>query len=213
MRKRSAPEGARRRGIETVARRLVFVTGNAGKAHEARERFEPLGIAVVQRDLKLLEVQADDLVTVAREKARSAAEKVRGPFFLEDAGLFIPSLRGFPGVYSAHAFKTIGCEGILQLMRGIRAGRNAAFRAVVAYHEPGRKVRLFTGECHGTITTKMRGDLGFGFDPIFVPDDGDGRTFGESSAEEKNKVSHRGRALDALAAHVSRKSAHALRRR
>lgn len=189
-------------------RRLVFVTGNAGKAHEAKERFEPLGITVVQRDLRLVEVQADDLETVAREKARCAAEKIRGPFFLEDAGLFVPALRGFPGVYSAHAFRTIGCEGVLRLMRGIRAGRNAEFRAVIAYQEIDRKVRLFTGECHGTIATKMRGDLGFGFDPIFVPDDGHGRTFGESSAEEKNEVSHRGRALDALAAHLSRKSAH-----
>lgn len=188
-------------------RKLVFVTSNAGKAHEARERLEPLGFEVEQRDLDILEVQADDLDVVATEKARAAATNLRGPFFLEDAGLFVAGLRGFPGVYSAPTFRTIGCEGLLRLMRGMRAGRNAEFRAVIAYHEPKTALRLFRGACAGTIATRARGDQGFGFDPIFVPDGGDGRTFGEMEAEAKNLVSHRGRALDAFAAFLATKGA------
>ena len=114
----------------------------------------------------------------------------------EDSGLFIDSLEGFPGPYSSYVEDTIGLPGILQLMSS-ETGRRAEFRAIAAAYIDGSIV-IGTGICKGEISGEISGEMGFGYDPIFIPDDGDGRTCGEMSSTEKSSISHRGRALKAV---------------
>ncbi|WP_297464690.1 XTP/dITP diphosphatase [Thermococcus sp.] len=175
--------------------RLAFVTSNPGKIEEARKYLEPLGVEVYQLRFPYPEIQADTLEEVAEYGAKWLAERVDSPFFLDDSGLFINALRGFPGVYSAYVYKTLGIDGILKLLEGVD-DRSAYFKSVVAYWDG--ELHLFTGRVGGRITTEPRGKGGFGFDPIFVPSGFD-RTFAEMTTEEKNEISHRGKALKAFA--------------
>ncbi|MGQ0536897.1 MAG: non-canonical purine NTP pyrophosphatase [Methanobacteriota archaeon] len=201
--------------------KLRFVTGNPGKAHEAALALAPHGLEVVHERASVREIQADTLEEVARAKAEALVDRVAAPFFVEDAGLFVDGLGGFPGVYSAYIYRTLDCDGILRLL-GARPDRDARFVAVIGYvgtgdeergtgkasehrppdlpHTPSPmpRTRLFRGECRGTITEKPRGTHGFGFDPIFVPDGLD-RTFAELTDKEKVDVSHRALALRAFA--------------
>jgi len=93
-------------------------------------------------------------------------------------------------------FYTIGLNGILKLLEG-KTERSAVFRSVYAYSTPETRPLFFVGECYGKITSKERGSSGFGYDPLFIPD-GESKTFAEMTTEEKNRYSHRGRALDKL---------------
>ena len=113
---------------------------------------------------------------------------------LEDAGLFVQALGGFPGVYSAYVQKTVGNAGILRLMEG-EVDRAAYFKSVVAYIEPGMETRLFSGEVHGQIGFEPRGNLGFGYDPIFYVN---GISLAEMDLEKKNQISHRAKSMRAL---------------
>jgi XTP/dITP diphosphohydrolase len=174
---------------------IYFVTGNRGKFEEAREI---LG-EVEQRNIGYVEIQADALEEVAAFGIREVAEKLAGPVMIEDAGLFIRGLKGFPGVYSAYVFDTIGNDGILRLMEGIE-DRSAAFRSVVAYAEAGTEPVLFAGELEGEIATEPRGSGGFGYDPIFEVGN---KTIAEMDLPEKNSISHRGRSIRALESWLS----------
>lgn len=177
---------------------VYFITGNKGKLLEAKTKFSDLDIDIVQKDLGYPEMQADSLNEVARFGAEHVQKKFNHPFILEDAGLFIDALDGFPGVYSAYVFYKIGCSGILRLLEGLDVdNRKAIFRSVYAYSEPGKKPILFMGECPGTISKKALGDHGFGYDPVFKPD-GENRTFAQMDTEEKNRFSHRGKSLEKL---------------
>lgn len=182
--------------------RIAFVTSNKGKLEEARDRLALVGRDVEQLDLKAVEIQADSLEEVARAKAEWVAARHEGPFFVDDAGLFVDALHGFPGVYSAFALKTIGVDGVLRLMRGV-ADRGARFEAVIAYREPDHPLALFKGVALGTLADAPRSaGHGFGFDPVFVPA-GRSETFAELPTAVKNSLSHRGRALDQLVAHLA----------
>jgi len=182
--------------------RLTFVTSNKGKLHEATEALAPLGIEVVGSDLKPVEIQADSLEEISRAKCDVLVGRLAPPFIVDDGGLFVTALHDFPGVFSAHALKTIGVPGILKLMEGVE-DRRARFEAVVSHHD-GERTRSFHGRCDGALTTEPRAaGHGFGFDPIFVPD-GQTRTFAELPAAYKNEFSHRGRALAKLAGHMRR---------
>jgi XTP/dITP diphosphohydrolase len=124
-------------------------------------------------------------------------------FIIEDAGLFIESLQGFPGVYSKYVFVTIGLAGILKLLKG-EQNRGAVFQSVYAYCEPERKPVIVKGVCPGSISHKQRGTYGFGFDPIFIPKN-EQKTFGEMTLEEKNRFSHRANALEKLITVIKKK--------
>ncbi|HUT00582.1 MAG TPA: XTP/dITP diphosphatase [Candidatus Thermoplasmatota archaeon] len=176
---------------------LFFITSNKGKVQEAAEKLQPLGFSVVQKNLGYPELQADSLEEVAAWGATYVQERFEFPFMLEDAGLFIDAVNGFPGVYSKFVFFTIGLDGILRLLEK-KENRKAVFRSVYAYSEPGKKPMIITGECKGTISTKKQGTHGFGYDPIFIPDGAD-KTFGEMTVDEKNQFSHRAKALEKLA--------------
>jgi len=176
---------------------ILFATSNGGKLDEARKILLPFGLSVEQYDGKGVEIQADTTGEVASHASRGAAITAGRPVLVEDAGLYVESLRGFPGPYSAHAFKTIGVVGVIALLKSSptrRADRAARFVSSVSYCEPRREPRLFEGSVRGAIAPSPRGKRGFGFDPIFVPE-GLTRTFGEMTLEEKSAVSHRAVAL------------------
>jgi len=175
---------------------IYFITSNKGKLSEAKRKLSDIGIEVVQRNLGYPEIQADTLEDVARFGVEHVQKRFNHTFILEDAGLFIDVLNGFPGVYSSYVFRTIGCKGILKLLEGHEANeRKAVFRSVFAYKEPDENPVFFVGECHGKISTAESGDHGFGFDPIFIPV-GDTKTFAQMDVGEKNCFSHRGKSLE-----------------
>ena len=177
---------------------IYFITRNKGKALEAKLKFSKFKIDVIQKNIGYPEIQADCLEDVALFGIENIQKRFKYPFFLEDAGIFIDALDGFPGVYSAYVYYTIGCNGILKLLDGIDGKkRKAFFKSVVGYCEPGKKPIFFTGECNGKISTKALGDCGFGFDPIFIPN-GESKTFAQMETDEKNLFSHRGKSIEKL---------------
>ncbi len=178
-------------------KKIFFVTSNKGKQAEAKEKLSAVGFDVIQHNIGYPEIQADTLEEVAVFGVDDIQKRFNEPFFLEDAGLFVDYLKGFPGVYSAYVFRTIGCKGILKLLDGEKNGK-AFFKSVIAYKEPGKKPVFFVGECQGDISKKELGSNGFGFDPIFIPS-GEMRTFAQMEIKEKNLLSHRGKSLDKLA--------------
>ena len=169
---------------------IYFVTSNKGKFAEVRAIFEDL----VQRDIGYAEIQADTLEEVALYGMKEVAARLQGPVMLEDAGLFVEALKGFPGVYSAYVQKTIGNAGILRLMEG-QDTRKAFFKSVVAYAEPGMETVMFSGEVHGQIGFEPRGKKGFGYDPIFYVGD---VSLAEMDLVNKNQISHRAGSMRAL---------------
>ncbi|MFC2175290.1 RdgB/HAM1 family non-canonical purine NTP pyrophosphatase [archaeon] len=173
---------------------MFFVTGNPGKFVEAAKLIPGLK----QSNAHPPEIQADSLEEVAVFSIKHAFKELGEPCFVEDAGLFIEALNGFPGVYSKPVWERIGLTGVLKLLEGAE-GRSAVFRAVIAYHNGG-EIQTFKGECKGTISETIRGEQGFGFDPIFVPE-GREKTFAEDFAY-KQEVSHRAMALKGFLANL-----------
>jgi XTP/dITP diphosphohydrolase len=184
-----------------MPRRIFFVTSNEGKFKEVSSIASKYGIQIEWKKMKYLEPQGNKLEEIAKKSAEILSEQIQEKFFIEDSGLFIEALGGFPGPYSSYVFKTIGNEGILKLMEGVN-NRKAYFKAVIAYFD-GESVHIFTGMVEGEIAREMRGEGGCGYDPIFLYKD---RTFAEMG-EEKNKVSHRMRALENFFYWLSRRTA------
>ena len=174
---------------------LYFVTDNRGKLREVENILKQFGIKVVQASVRKTEIQSNDLGEIALYAARRAFLQLRKPLFVEDAGLFIDSLNGFPGPYSSYVYKTIGVKGVLKLLEGV-TNRRACFKSYVALILPPLE-KLFMGEVCGVISDEARGSGGFGFDPIFRPE-GSAKTFAEMSLEEKNRYSHRAKAVRAM---------------
>lgn len=178
------------------SRSVSFATGNKGKVEEANLILAPYHIRVLPFDGKGVEIQAETVAEVASYSAKQAAESFRKDLMVEDAGLFVDSLGGFPGAFASHAFSTIGIEGLLRLLEG-RRSRKAVFRSAVAYCEPGSAPVVFHGRVTGVISESPSGKNGFGFDPVFVPE-GSRRTMAELSLPEKCAISHRGEAMRAF---------------
>jgi XTP/dITP diphosphohydrolase len=176
---------------------IIFATGNIHKFTEARSVLAEYDIAVGMLRAKTLEIQSENLEEIAKTSVTEAYRNCRIPIMVEDAGLFIHGLNGFPGSYAAYVYKTIGNKGVLKLMEGIE-NRIAKFQSVIAYLSVGLKSPLcFVGEVAGEIMKEesASGNMsGFGFDPIFKPSTSQ-KTFAEMSLEMKNKHSHRARAL------------------
>jgi XTP/dITP diphosphohydrolase len=183
--------------FELRGRVIFFATNNINKFDEAREVLQDYNVAVGMLRVKAAEVQSDSLEEIAQASAVDAFKKSNLPIIVEDAGLFIEAVNGFPGPYAAYAYKTIGNRGLLKLMENAE-NRKAMFKSVVAYNsrELGRPT-CFVGEVAGEITKQEKrgaGKSGFGFDPVFKPANV-GRTFAEMSIAEKNVYSHRALAL------------------
>ncbi len=172
-------------------RKIIFVTGNAHKVKEANDILSSLGITVEQNDCGYPELQEDEPEPIAAFGAEWAADKLNSEVMVDDSGLFIEVLGGFPGPYSAYVFDKLGNKRILKLMEEETA-RRAVFKCVIGYCIPGEKALVFSGEVAGEIADDIRGDGGFGYDPVFLVGE---KTFGEMTSEEKNRLSHRYRAL------------------
>ena len=166
---------------------LLFVTSNENKFREVSKIFSQYNIDVCWYKLRYTEIQNDNLENIALESAKDVYPVLKTPFFLEDTGLFIDALNGFPGPYSAYVFKTLGPSGLLKLMRGI-TNRTAYFKTVVVFEKDETHVYTFVGKKHGTISFQEQGTA-WGFDPIFIPE-GYTKTYAELG-DDKNKTSHR----------------------
>jgi len=184
---------------------LVLATGNAGKVEEIRSLLADLPLSLIPAS-KLdappdVEEDAATLDGNARKKAQVFYNHTGRPALADDTGLEVAALNGGPGVRTARfagpdATPDDNKQRLLQVMAGIE-DRRARFRTVAALIEEDGAVHTFEGTCEGTITTEPRGEGGFGYDPLFLPD-GHDQTFAEMAPETKNEISHRKRALDAV---------------
>lgn len=176
---------------------FFFATNNINKFNEARIILDHSRIAVGMIRAKSLEIQSESLEEIARASVMEAIEKYALPLVVEDAGLFVEALNGFPGPYAAYVYKTIGNEGLLKLMENA-ANRKARFKSVVAYFSPQMESPVcFDGVVSGELVYEQRKPaltMGFGFDPIFKPDGCD-KTFAQMSVKEKCARSHRAAAF------------------
>lgn len=180
---------------------ICFVTGNQYKYKEIYALFEKAEISyhLEQKDLPMIEIQAERLKDVAIFKLQSIKENLNSSYFIEDAGFFVDvPLNGFPGIYSKYVLHTIGNEGILRLIDDFNETK-AHFETVIAlYHKPNDKILVFEGKVEGCVSAIKRGEHGFGFDPIFTSNEIPYKTFAELTTDEKNQVSHRAKAWTQL---------------
>ncbi len=154
------------------------------------------GYVLEHIDTAYPEIQADTLEETIVPGLTWLVSKLDRPVMIDDSGFFVDALKGFPGVFSSYVFKAIGCEGILRLMEG-RADRSARFECCIGFVAPGDEPSIAKGVANGTVSPEMRGSGGFGYDPIFV-NEGLTKTYAELDVEEKNKVSHRGKAIESF---------------
>jgi len=171
--------------------RLSVITSNPGKVLEYQRAFDKFGIETVHVKMPYDEIQSSDLEEVVRQGLAGLRAAGMSDFIIDDSGLFINCLGGFPGVWSAYVQKTIGNQGVLKLMGGVK-DRSAEFRCCIGGCIGGMDI-IVTGICAGVILEKERGAEGFGYDPIFSHDGG--RSFAEIPVDEKNEISHRGSAI------------------
>jgi len=166
---------------------LYFVSSNNHKYSEAKKILDSFGINLGFLKSNLEEIQSNSLENIAMAKARDAFSKFKKPLIIEDDGLFIDSIKGFPGPYSSYIFKTIGNKGILNLLKN---NRKATFLSIITFCDKN-SLESFDGKLNGNISKTKKGK-GWGFDPIFIPNNSK-KTFAEIN--NKNELSHRYKAL------------------
>ncbi|MBK3333142.1 RdgB/HAM1 family non-canonical purine NTP pyrophosphatase [Persephonella atlantica] len=194
--------------------KILVATTNRGKLREFRQIFSQYGIDVLSlEDMKekiTVEEDRETFLENAIKKAKRYGDFYRIPVIAEDAGLEVEALGGYPGVYSAR-FYSIDFGGkeeikedkdranINKLLRLLKNKRNrkARFVSVVVFYSPESSGIWTEGYCYGTISEKPEGDRGFGYDPIFIPE-GYSKTMAQLEPEEKNRISHRGKAVRKL---------------
>lgn len=171
---------------------IIFVSSNERKYYEVKPLLSDFDINVQFIKKNLVEVQADSMEVIALNKSHNAYLEISKPLIVEDDGLFIEELNGFPGQYSAFVFKTIGNLGILRLMRNTNF-RSALFRSVFAFND-GTSSLTFSGQTRGTIAREVTKG-GWGYDPLFIPENSE-MTYGIlESKGMKESLSHRALAL------------------
>ena len=172
--------------------KMYFITSNSNKFIEAKKIFSNWNLE--QCNIALFEIMDESLEKIVMHSIKGITEQFSSPIFIEDSGLFIETLNGFPGCISGYVHRTLGTDNILKLLRDKR-NRKAYFESVVALKIPDMDPITYKGITYGRITLKKKGNLGFDYDPIFQPS-GTKLTFGEMTIEEKNKFSHRGKSLN-----------------
>ena len=186
--------------------RLVIASHNPGKVEEISTLLMPFriaGLSAASLGIPEPEETGDTFEANAALKARAAAQASGLPALADDSGLVVPALGGAPGIYSARwagpskDFRT-AMERVHRELG--EQDRSARFVAVLALAWPGGRTELFRGEVEGSLTWPPRGDRGFGYDPMFIPQ-GATLTFGEIDPEEKHRISHRARAFAKLVEH------------
>ncbi len=184
-------------------KKIVFATNNKNKLREMREIMDGIYEILSLDDIGCHEEIVEDADTIegnAKIKADFITDRYHIDCFADDTGLEVEALDGAPGVYSAryageHCSYQDNVDKLLAALNGIE-NRRACFRTAIALNLDGKSY-LFEGRCDGVITTEAHGEGGFGYDPIFLPD-GSELTFAEMPADEKNSISHRGRATQKL---------------
>lgn len=183
-------------------KQLIFASHNPGKIAEIKELLAPYGIEVLSAaDAGLPDVEETGRTFEenAYIKARAAAQARHIPCIADDSGLCVDAIGGKPGVYTARYAPNrdfdIGMDKLLKELNDTNPQNRAAhFSCVIVIAYPDGAYKAFEGRVDGNIATQKTGEAGFGYDPIFIPT-GYTRSFAEFSSEEKNKISHRGRAL------------------
>ena len=186
--------------------RIIFATANPGKLREAAEVLGPDYEVVSPASLGITEDIPETGSTLQEnslQKARYLFERTGLPCFADDTGLEVDALGGAPGIYSARYAgpghdSQANMEKLLAEMKD-KPSRRARFHTVVTLILADGVPHFFEGVCEGSIATERHGTGGFGYDPVFLPEAYPGRTLAEVSEEEKNAVSHRGRAIRAMA--------------
>ena len=192
------------------SKEFIFATHNKGKIEEIRKILKPLGIKVLSgNDVNLPDVEetGKTFEENAYIKALAAAKEKNIPCIADDSGLCVDAIGGRPGVYSArYAPDRDFDKGMDKLLDEIAQtnsnNRSAHFACVIVLAFPNGTYRAFEGRVDGSIATKKTGTAGFGYDPIFIPT-GYNRSFAEFTSDEKNKISHRGRALQKFVKYLS----------
>ena len=166
---------------------LFFASSNIHKFNEAKKILNEFGINLGFFKCDLEEIQSNSLKEIAKHKAEQAFKKCKKPIIVEDDGIFIDSLNGFPGPYSSYVFKTIGNKGILKLLK---QNRKAKFISVITFYDR-KNFESFESKVNGTISKEIIG-VGWGYDPIFIPCNSK-KTFAQ--LKNKNEISHRFKSL------------------
>jgi len=166
---------------------LFFASSNVHKFNEAKKILDDFKINLGFFKCEIEELQSNSLLEIAKDKSIKAFKKCKKPVIVEDDGLFIDSLNGFPGPYSSYVFKTIGNAGILNLLK---QNRKAKFISIISFYDK-KNFESFESRLSGKISKKIIGD-GWGYDPIFIPSKSK-KTFAQ--LKNKNEVSHRFKAL------------------
>ena len=170
---------------------IYFITGNKNKFEEAKA----ILLSIEQLDIDLPEVQETDAHEIIKAKLQGAFKYSQGEFIVEDTSLYFDCLNGLPGPLIKWFLKTIGNDGLVNLTEKL-GNDKAVAKTIVGYAKDSNEVHFFEGSLRGRIV-KPRGNIGFGWDPIFLPE-GSGKTFAEMSQEEKNAISMRRIALNKL---------------
>ena len=185
-----------------VKRKILFATGNEGKMQEIRSIMADLDVTVLSMKEAGISVQIDENGTTfeenARIKALSACETTGMPAIADDSGICVDYLDGAPGIFSArfsggHGNDEANNDLLLEKLSGVPMEQRTAYYvcAICCIFPDGKKI-IVRGECHGHIGFERDGNEGFGYDPLFIIN---GRAFGRYTAEEKDEISHRGKAL------------------
>lgn len=188
-----------------MRKKLVLGTNNQDKVLEIKEILKETNLDIkTLTDLNIkieVEEDKDTLEGNALKKAQAMWEKAKMPCTADDTGLFVDALDGKPGVYAAryageNATYADNRRKLIKELEGIPLmSRTAYFRTVVCYYYEKDKYEFFDGACEGKILLHERGDKGFGYDAVFLPNNYE-KTFAELSTEEKNQISHRAKAFD-----------------
>ncbi len=177
---------------------IFFATSNDNKVREFGHALKDFDLKIKRLNVNVPETDDEDVEDVARKKARDSFEAagVDSPVMVEDSGLYVKSLNGFPGSMSGFFIKKCGEEGLLKLMKNLD-NRKAFFKTSIAIYFPKNgDVKTFSGKCRGKISRDKRGSGGFGYDPVFIPENHE-NTFAED-IETKKRISHRKKAVDEL---------------
>lgn len=179
--------------------KLSDITVVSSNKHKIKELTSILGQGFKLKKIEIPEIQSLDINQVITEKAKTAYEIVKKPVLVEDVSLEIKALNGLPGPFVKFFLQSLGTEGIIKLI-GSKSSKTLAIAAVAIFD--GVKLKIFKGKVSGTLSKTSRGESGFGFDRVFIPK-GYKKTYAQMSLAQKNKISHRAKALKKLKEHFT----------
>jgi XTP/dITP diphosphohydrolase len=182
---------------------LRFISSSAEKIAEVSGILAPFGVAITPVDLKIEEIQTEDLEALVRRKALKAFDKVRRPLLVEHTAIYLNHLNGLPGGLTSVFWKRLQAERFCELF-GNTVDPGLTVKTMVGYVD-GRKISYFEGEVVGRVASEPAGDRGFGWDCAFIPE-GQDVTYAQLTGEEKNQISMRRLALEKLATFLQKEA-------